>query len=199
MFTGIIEQTGKLLSTKNSGRNIEFEIESSISDELKIDQSLAHNGVCLTVVNKSKHSHTVVAIEETLKKTNLGFLKTGMMINLERAIRLSDRLDGHLVQGHVDTTAKLISITENSGSWLLEIELAPEYKHLVIDKGSICINGISLTVCELLKDSFKLAIIPYTWLHTNLIELSPGDLINIEFDMIAKYLYRFQNTKTENL
>lgn len=193
MFTGIIEQTGKLVRINNLGSSLEFEIESLLSNKLSIDQSLAHNGVCLTVVGQSKQRHTVVAIEETLRKTNLGFLKPGRMLNLERALKLSDRIDGHLVQGHVDTAAELLSISENSGSWIIEIQLAAEFEPLVIDKGSICVNGISLTVCELLNNSFKVAIIPYTWAHTNLNELKVGELVNLEFDLMAKYLRRFQN------
>lgn len=191
MFTGIIECTGEVLHLTQEGGNIHFEISSSISGELKIDQSIAHDGVCLTVValNPSKNSHTVTAIHETLLKTNLSQWKPGRKINLERCMILGGRLDGHIVQGHVDTTATCIEARETNGSWYFRFRYnTPE--HVTVEKGSICINGVSLTVIDSDEQCFSVAIIPYTWEHTGFHQLNKGDTVNLEFDIIGKYIAR---------
>ncbi|MFN3940225.1 MAG: riboflavin synthase [Chitinophagales bacterium] len=190
MFTGIIEAKGTVKDLVHEGSNLHITIQSNISSELKIDQSVAHNGVCLTVVKKEYNLHTVTAIAETLSKTNLHRLQVGNTINLERALRIGDRLDGHLVQGHVDTTAQLQKITPADGSWLLLFSFASQFKNLIVEKGSITINGISLTLVNVNTDTFSVAIIPYTWEHTNLQELKEGSMVNIEFDVVAKYIAR---------
>lgn len=190
MFTGIIESLGRVKSIRTDKGNLMIEIASTISKSLKIDQSVAHDGVCLTVIKKFKSSHIVTAVNETLQKTNLSKLKVGGLINLERALHLNSRLDGHLVSGHVDCTSKLLKIKKLPGSTELEFELKKEFANLIISKGSITINGISLTVSKLKSKSFKVSIIPYTWDHTNLKYLEPGALANIEFDLIGKYILR---------
>ena len=190
MFTGIIETLGFVKSIQMLKGNLQIEIASTLSKSLRIDQSVSHNGICLTVIKQSKTKHIVTAVQETLEKTNLSKLKAGDSINLERAMLLNSRLDGHLVTGHVDGTSKLLKINKLSGSTELEFELKKEFAKLIISKGSICINGISLTVSKLKQKSFKVVIIPYTWDHTNLKNLNPGALVNIEFDLIGKYIIR---------
>ncbi|HRG69078.1 MAG TPA: riboflavin synthase [Saprospiraceae bacterium] len=190
MFTGIIETLGRVISIQKEKGNLQLEIASSLSKELKIDQSLSHNGICLTVIQHSKTKHKVTAVRETLEKTNLLKLKKGDFINLERAMLLSNRLDGHLVTGHVDGTSKLKKINRLDGSHVLEFELKKEFAPLIIPKGSVCINGISLTVSKLKQKSFQVTIIPYTWDQTNLKYLKAGDFVNIEFDLIGKYIIR---------
>lgn len=190
MFTGIIESLGRVKSVQKDKNNLQIEIASPLSKSLKIDQSVSHDGVCLTIIKKSKTSHLVTAVSETLQKTNLSKLKVGSMINLERALHLNSRLDGHLVSGHVDCTSKLLNINKLSGSTELEFELRKEFANLIISKGSITINGISLTVSKLKHKSFKVVIIPFTWEHTNLKYLKTGAPANIEFDMIGKYILR---------
>ncbi len=191
MFTGIIESLGKITNVKADRGNIDFTIESEISKELKIDQSVSHNGVCLTVTDKSNNTHTVTAVKETLDKSSLRNFSVDDLINLERAMKLGERLDGHLVQGHVDGVAKCISIYVNDGSWIYQFEFDVKNEMLLIEKGSICINGVSLTVFDIVKNTFKVTIIPYTYENTSFKKLKEGDIVNIEFDMIGKYLARF--------
>ena len=191
MFTGIIESLGKITSVKADRGNIDFTIESDISRELKIDQSVSHNGVCLTVTDKSNSTHTVTAVKETLDKSSLRNFSVDDLINLERAMKLGERLDGHLVQGHVDGVAKCISVSVNDGSWIYQFEFDIKNEMLLIEKGSICINGVSLTVFDIVKNTFKVTIIPYTYENTSFKKLKEGDIVNIEFDMIGKYLARF--------
>lgn len=191
MFTGIIEDLGKVIKIESEGTNLHFWVQSSFTNELKIDQSVAHNGVCLTVVEISNDQYKVTAIDETLKKTNLGTLEVGQKVNLERCMRLNERLDGHIVQGHVDQTAKLVSIENENGSYLLTFHYDEQKSgNVTVEKGSICVNGISLTVVNSKPSEFSVAIIPYTWEHTNLHELSIGNTVNLEFDIIGKYVQR---------
>ena len=191
MFTGIIESLGKITNVKADRGNIDFTIESEISKELKIDQSVSHNGVCLTVTEKSDNTHTVTAVKETLDKSSLKNFSVDDLINLERAMKLGERLDGHLVQGHVDGVAKCIGMSVNDGSWIYKFEFDVKNEILLIEKGSICINGVSLTVFDIEENTFKVTIIPYTYDNTSFKELKEGDIVNIEFDMIGKYLARF--------
>ena len=190
MFTGIIEAEGRITRIEQEGDNVHFTVASSISDELKIDQSLAHDGVCLTVVALTGDTHTVTAIRETMERTRLGVWKNGHHVNLERAMRAGARLDGHIVQGHVDGTGECLSVEEAGGSWYFTFRYSPTPEHLLVDKGSVCINGVSLTVVEPTNDTFRVAIIPYTYEHTNFRELRPGDTVNLEFDIIGKYIAR---------
>ncbi len=190
MFTGIIETTGIVRKIAESGTNKSFEIESNIGQELKIDQSLSHNGVCLTVERVENNIHRVTAIEETLKKSNLGLLQEGSEVNLERCMLMNGRIDGHIVQGHVDDTAVCTKVVEKEGSWEYEFGYDPKFAALVIEKGSICLNGISLTVFDVKNDSFRVAIIPYTFEHTNIKYIKLSDRVNIEFDLIGKYILR---------
>lgn len=193
MFTGIIETLGKVIDLKNDQGNIHFIIASSISDQLKIDQSVSHNGVCLTVVALADATHTVTAIDETLSKSNLGELKAGDLINLERCMQMNGRLDGHIVQGHVDQTAICVEVKELNGSWEYTFQYEASLGNITVEKGSICINGISLTVVNSAADSFSVAIIPYTFEHTNLQQVEKGSTVNLEFDIIGKYVARLLN------
>jgi riboflavin synthase len=190
MFTGIIEATGVLRELQREGDNLHFWIESSLSDELKIDQSLAHNGVCLTVVGKQPGQHLVTAVAETLQKTTLGSWQPGKRINLERALRVGDRLDGHFVQGHVDATATCISREEAEGSWVFRFRFPRGFSPLIVEKGSVCLDGVSLTAFDVGADEFSVAIIPYTFAHTGFSEIVAGAPLNIEFDILGKYLLR---------
>ena len=191
MFTGIIESAGLIKQIRKEGSNIHFTIESNISKELKIDQSVAHNGVCLTVVELDDNTHTVTAIEETLNRSNLGQLIEGSPLNLERAMNVNARLDGHIVQGHVDATATCVAIEERDGSWYYQFRYIPTEEHLLVDKGSICVNGVSLTVVNPHDDLFSVAIIPYTYEFTNFNTINVGDMVNLEFDIIGKYIARY--------
>ena len=195
MFTGIIEASGKVIDLQQESGNRHFTIQSAISHELRVDQSVSHNGVCLTVVHVDADTHTVTAIDETLKRSNLGALHIGDQINLERCMQLNGRLDGHIVQGHVDTTAQLKQVEESEGSWLLTFGFDPQFSKYIVDKGSITINGISLTVFNEHNGTFQVAIIPYTWEHTNLSKLSIGNSVNIEFDIIGKYVEKMMREK----
>jgi len=188
MFTGIIESFGKVVQLEAEQDNIQLTIESSISDELKVDQSIAHNGVCLTVVAKKAGQHKVTAIKETLLKSNFQYLKEGDLINLERAMRADARLDGHFVQGHVDQTATCVRIEESNGSWYYHFQYNNQSGQVLIEKGSICINGVSLTLVEATDQTFSVAIIPYTYQHTNFHQFKVGTIVNIEFDMMGKYI-----------
>jgi len=190
MFTGIIETFGTVNNVVEEGTNIHYTIESGLSNELKIDQSVAHNGVCLTVVGLTDHTHTVTAIQETLEKTNLKFLAKGMRVNLERCMQMNGRLDGHIVQGHVDQTAICIKREELDGSWEYRFKYEGGTGNVTVEKGSVCVNGISLTVVNSANDEFSVFIIPYTFEHTNLQEVNVGDTVNLEFDIIGKYVAR---------
>lgn len=193
MFTGIIETLGTITEARIEGTNIHYTIHSEISAELKIDQSVAHNGVCLTVVELNGDTHTVTAIEETLRKTNLSDLKQGSKVNLERCMQMNGRLDGHIVQGHVDQTAVCIKRAEFDGSWEYRFKYDRSIGNVTVEKGSVCVNGISLTVVGSADDEFSVFIIPYTFEHTNLQEVYEGDTVNIEFDIIGKYVARLIN------
>lgn len=187
MFTGIIEDLGEIISIEKEGNNIHFSVKSRLTNELKIDQSVAHNGVCLTVVDIVDDIYKVTAIKETLAKTNLGDLVVGSLVNLERAMAANGRFDGHVVQGHVDQTGVCESITDENGSWMFTI--AHEAKgHITVEKGSITINGVSLTVVNSTTNNFSVCIIPYTFEHTSFKTLKPGDTVNLEFDIIGKYV-----------
>jgi riboflavin synthase len=190
MFTGIIETLGKITELKHDKGNQHITVASSISSELKIDQSVAHNGVCLTVVAVADGRHTVTAIEETLNKTSLGDLKSGDPVNLERCMQMNARLDGHIVQGHVDQTAVCTHFKETDGSWEYTFEYDASSGNVTVEKGSICVNGISLTVVNSKANSFSVAIIPYTFEHTNLKNVREGSMVNLEFDIIGKYVAR---------
>lgn len=204
MFTGIIETLGTVRAIDRDRSNVHFTIESPFSSELKIDQSVSHNGVCLTVTEvqglkfevpssslPTPHpSHVVTAVEETLRRTNLGSWAVGTLVNLERCLPMGGRLDGHMVQGHVDTVAECVEVLETGGSWRFTFRYVSTPEHLLVDKGSVCLNGVSLTVVEPVGDLFSVAIIPYTWEHTNFRTLQAGDAVNIEFDIIGKYIAR---------
>ena len=197
MFSGIIEATGKVVKIEKKDSNINFTITCPFVKELKIDQSVAHNGVCLTVVEKltekGEESYTVTAIHETLIKSNLGAVNEGDLINLERSMMLNERLDGHIVQGHVDTIAVCKNIEACDGSWYYKFSYQPAPGHITVEKGSITVNGVSLTVVDSQKDSFKVAIIPYTYEHTNFHCFKEGSTVNLEFDIIGKYVARLMN------
>ncbi len=190
MFTGIVEEIGKITNLSKSGSNLDITVEAKMTPELKIDQSVAHNGTCLTVVSINGAEYTITAVKETLDKTNLGSLKTGDPVNLERGMKLGDRLDGHIVQGHVDQTAICRKINEADGSWEFTFEYDPAIGNITIEKGSITVNGVSLTVVNSRKNEFSVAIIPYTYEHTTFKTLKEGDEVNLEFDVIGKYVKR---------
>ncbi len=190
MFTGIIETLGEVLLLEKEDGNLHITIKSSIAKELKIDQSVSHNGACLTVVKLQDDAYTVTAIDETLQKTNLGKLKVGDEVNLERCMQLNDRLDGHLVQGHVDQTAVCENINELEGSWVYTFNYEESAEQIIVEKGSLCVNGISLTAFNVANNQFSVAIIPYTYQHTNLKNIALADLVNLEFDVIGKYVAR---------
>jgi riboflavin synthase len=190
MFTGIIETLGVVKDVVKDLDNIHITIESSLSNELKIDQSVAHNGVCLTVVRLAENAHTVTAIQETLDKTNLQHLKVGSPVNLERCMQMNGRLDGHIVQGHVDQVATCIELNALEGSWAYRFQYDAAAGNVTVEKGSICVNGISLTVVNSAIDQFSVYIIPYTHEHTNLHDVHVGDTVNLEFDIIGKYVAR---------
>jgi riboflavin synthase len=190
MFTGIIETIGRVAEIKKENSNTRFKIQSGISGELKVDQSVSHNGVCLTVVEIFNDLHTVVAIDETLQKSNLGSLKEGDVVNLERCMLNNGRFDGHIVQGHVDQTATLRHLQDANGSWLYTFEYDPAFGNVTVEKGSIAVNGVSLTCFNSRLSQFTVAIIPYTHEHTNFHQLKVGSIVNLEFDIIGKYVKR---------
>jgi riboflavin synthase len=192
MFTGIIEDLGKIIFIKKNLSNLHIGIKSKLFSELKIDQSVSHNGICLTIIDLTNSIYTVTAIKETLEKTNLNALQVNDLVNLERAMKLSDRLDGHIVQGHVDQTGICISKNFIEGSWIYTFTYNGKLKNITIEKGSITINGISLTVINSLKNEFSVAIIPYTYQHTNIKNININDTVNLEFDVIGKYVAKLQ-------
>lgn len=192
MFTGIVELTGKIVKIERDQSNIHYTIETNIANELKIDQSMAHDGVCLTIVkvDYEKNTYVVTAIQETLDKTNLSTWEVGYEVNLERSMLMNSRFDGHIVQGHVDQTAVCTKVTEEDGSWRFRFQYDPSFNNFTVSKGSVCINGVSLTVVDPTKDSFAVAIIPYTYNVTNFHNFKPGTIINVEFDILGKYVQR---------
>lgn len=190
MFTGIIESVGKVLSRQQEGTNVRFRISSPISHELKIDQSVSHNGVCLTVVAQVADYHEVVAVKETLEKSTLSNVKVGDVMNLERCMIANGRFDGHIVQGHVDQTGRCIGVKDENGSWLFDFEYEESAGMITVEKGSIAVNGVSLTCFHSSKGKFSVAIIPYTFEHTSFRSLKKGDAVNLEFDIIGKYVKR---------
>lgn len=195
MFTGIIETLGIIKEIQKDQENLHLTVASAITNELKIDQSVAHNGICLTVVKINENEYTVTAIKETIDKTSIGTWKTGDVLNLERAMKLGDRLDGHIVQGHVDQTGVCTNIEEANGSWVFTFEYDPKQNNITIEKGSITINGTSLTVVNSELNSFSVAIIPYTYEHTNFNTFKIGSIINLEFDVIGKYVARLNELR----
>ena len=203
MFTGIIETTGTVLGWQDAGTNRTFEIEATFGEEpVKVDQSIAHDGVCLTLVQTGPQAagqavrYQVTAIEETLRRTQLGDWQPGHRVNLERCLRAGGRLDGHFVQGHVDATGTVAAVETHAGSWTYRIAFPASYAPLLVPKGSVCVNGVSLTVVEAEMDAFTVAIIPYTYQHTNFQELRPGDRVNLEFDILGKYMQRIMAVRT---
>lgn len=193
MFSGIVEEAAKIVDLKRDGGNLHITMECSFTNELKIDQSIAHNGVCLTVVNMDGNQYTVTAIQETLDRSNLGVLQVGDLVNLERSMMMNGRLDGHIVQGHVDQTATCTKVEEADGShyFTFEYEFNPvmaKQGYMTVEKGSVTVNGVSLTVCNSKDNSFQVAIIPYTLEHTNFCQIRPGSIVNLEFDIIGKYI-----------
>lgn len=190
MFTGIIETLGKVSSLKREDSNLHITVQTPLAAELQIDQSVSHNGVCLTVVAIGDGEYTVTAIDETLQKSNIGTLKEGSLVNLERCMLMNGRLDGHIVQGHVDQTATCVSVEDENGSWIFTFEYDASTGNVTVEKGSVSVNGISLTVVNSRPGLFSVAIIPYTWEHTNLREVHTGDTVNLEFDIIGKYVAR---------
>ncbi|MBC7654782.1 MAG: riboflavin synthase [Oligoflexus sp.] len=195
MFTGIIETLGTVTQLVKEQGNLHITIKCAISKDLKVDQSVAHNGVCLTVVALADDEHTVTAIDETLRKSNIGFFKVGDLVNLERCMQMNGRLDGHIVQGHVDQTAICQTVEETNGSWVFTFQYDAKNGNVTVEKGSVCINGISLTVINSGVNTFSVAIIPYTFEHTNLQNIKSGDTVNLEFDIIGKYVAKMMGTK----
>ena len=195
MFTGIIESLGTIQEIKKDKDNVHITIASSITNELKIDQSVAHNGICLTVVSINDNLYTVTAIGETIKKTNISYWQTGDSVNLERAMKLGDRLDGHIVQGHVDQIGSCTMAKETNGSWFYTFEYDTKLENITIEKGSITVNGVSLTVVDSRKNEFSVAIIPYTYEHTNFKNFEIGTKVNLEFDVIGKYVSKLYTNK----
>ncbi|MFN8348128.1 MAG: riboflavin synthase [Spirosomataceae bacterium] len=190
MFTGIVETTAEVVEIIAEGTNLTFRLRSHLTPELKIDQSVSHNGVCLTVTSLEAETYTVTAVDETLKKTNLGQWKVGTKVNVERCMPANGRFDGHIVQGHVDQTGICTSIEEVGGSWLFDFKYDASIGNITVEKGSICVNGVSLTVFNSEVDGFRVTIIPYTYEHTNFHQLQVGDVINLEFDILGKYMQK---------
>lgn len=200
MFSGIVEEAAKVVAVEKDKGNIHITMECSFVNELKIDQSVAHNGVCLTVVKKTGKTYTVTAVQETLDRSNLGDLEPGSLVNLERSMLMNGRLDGHIVQGHVDQTAVCTKVEEADGSWYYTFEYPfnPEMArqgYLTVEKGSVCVNGVSLTVCNSRQNSFQVAIIPYTHDHTNFCQIEEGTVVNLEFDIVGKYISKMMQYK----
>ena len=200
MFSGIVEEAAKVVAIEKDKGNIHITMECSFVNELKIDQSVAHNGVCLTVVKKIDKTYTVTAIQETLDRSNLGYLVPGSLVNLERSMLMNGRLDGHIVQGHVDQTAVCTKVEEADGSWYYTFEYQfdqamAQQGYVTVEKGSVCVNGVSLTVCNSQDNSFQVAIIPYTHDHTNFCQIEQGTVVNLEFDIVGKYISKMMQYK----
>ena len=200
MFSGIVEEAARVVAIEQEKGNIHLTMECSFTDELKIDQSVAHNGVCLTVVKKEGKTYTVTAVQATLERSNFGNLRPGSLVNLERSMLMNGRLDGHIVQGHVDQTARCTRVEEADGSWYYTFEYKfdpamAQQGYLTVEKGSVCVNGVSLTVCNSQQNSFQVAIIPYTHDHTNFCEIEPGTVVNLEFDIVGKYISKLMQYK----
>ena len=193
MFSGIIEEMGEVTALRKEQNNLHITLKSTFTSEIKIDQSIAHNGVCLTVVNINEDNYTVTAIDETLQKTNLCLLSAGDKVNLERCVKVGDRLDGHIVQGHVDQTAICTNAEETNGSWMFTFEYDASQNNITVEKGSVCINGISLTVVNSKSNSFSVCIIPYSFEHTNFKYIYQGSVVNLEFDIVGKYISKMMN------
>ena len=190
MFSGIIEGLGEVTAIQKEQSNLHITVKAPFTKELKVDQSIAHNGVCLTVIDIKNDNYTVTAIDETIQKTNIGLLNVGEQLNLERCLRVGDRLDGHIVQGHVDQRAVCTKMEETNGSWTFTFEYDASKNNVTVEKGSVCVNGVSLTVVNSLNNSFSVCIIPYTFEHTNFKTIKPGSIVNIEFDILGKYISR---------
>ncbi len=188
MFTGIIESVGEIKSIVQNMKNIDMEISSPISGKFRVDESICHNGVCLTVIEFNSQSHKVTLVDETLKKSNFSKIKIGSHLNLERSMKANGRLDGHIVQGHVDDVAECTNIVDQSNSWLYTFKISEDFSNYIIEKGSICVNGVSLTCFDIKKDQFTVAIIPHTYKNTNFNLINIGDFVNIEFDILGKYI-----------
>lgn len=188
MFSGIIEELGEITAIQKEQSNLHITVRSPFTTELKIDQSIAHNGACLTVVAIKNETYTVTAIDETIQKTNIGLLNVGDKINLERCLRVGDRLDGHIVQGHIDQTAVCKKVEETNGSWTFNFQYDASQNNVTVEKGSVCVNGVSLTVVNSKDNSFSVCIIPFTFEHTNFKTIKPGSVVNIEFDILGKYI-----------
>ena len=195
MFTGIIEASGEVIATRKEGTNMEITIKSSLAPALKVDQSIAHNGVCLTVTSVKDDTYTIVAVSETLQKSNIGLLTPGQKVNLERAMVFNGRIDGHLVQGHVDSVGECVSCTPQNGSWEYRFRYPEQFAALMVEKGSICLNGISLTIFNVTNTEFTVAVIPYTYEFTNISSVKAGSIINLEFDILGKYVARQLSVK----
>lgn len=194
MFTGIVEEVAEVLEVKKNGSNTDFVLRAQMAPELRVDQSVAHNGVCLTVVEVQGQNYRVTAVEETLQRSNLGALKPGDRVNLERSLRVGDRLDGHMVQGHVDTVVACMKVEERNGSWLFTFAL-PEQEKMLVEKGSICLNGVSLTIAAVDAKGFTVAVIPYTYAHTTFRSLAVGAKVNVEYDVVGKYVARMMGKR----
>lgn len=197
MFSGIVEEAALVMNLVKEQENLHITMKCSFTDDLKIDQSIAHNGVCLTVVKKDGETYTVTAIKETLEKSNLGVLNPGDKVNLERSMRLNERLDGHIVQGHVDQTATCTAVSEAQGSWYFTFEYDSSKGNMTVEKGSVAVNGVSLTVVNSTSGSFQVAIIPYTFEHTNFHQIKVGTIVNLEFDIIGKYVAKILNQQLQ--
>ena len=198
MFSGIVEEPARVVKLEKDQENLHLTLSCSFAKELKTDQSVSHNGVCLTVVKKTDKDYTVTAIKETLEKSNLGLLKVGDEVNVERSMKMDSLLDGHLVQGHVDQTAVCTEVKESGGSWYFTFTYKPSREdYITVEKGSVSVNGVSLTVVNSQKNSFQAAIIPYTWEHTNFHNIAKNTIVNLEFDIIGKYIARFMNLQKE--
>jgi riboflavin synthase len=201
VFTGIIESKGQVLGIEAQGTNITFRLATSLDEPIKVDQSIAHNGVCLTVTEifenepVGRKEYTVVAVDETLKKTNLGEWRPDTLVNIERCLKAGQRMDGHFVQGHVDTVGRVTHVADVGGSWMYEFSFPSEFSNLLVDKGSVCINGVSLTVVQSGEGTFSVTIIPYTHQHTNFHTLAVGTAVNLEFDILGKYLHKIYGPK----
>jgi riboflavin synthase len=197
MFTGIVEGLGRVINLDPDKGNLHITLECPFADELKVDQSLSHNGVCLTVTGIIENCYQVTAVAETLRKSNLGLIQLNQLVNLERSMQMNGRIDGHIVQGHVDTTAVCTSIKDEQGSWMCRFDYDSDAQLFTVEKGSVCVNGVSLTVVNSADNSFSVAVIPYTYENTNFKDLKKGDVVNLEFDIIGKYVARIMGSRRD--